>query len=77
MEPLTVAIEAAHQAGELILQRFRKPQEVRAKGPQDIVTEADLEAEEAIVRCLRKAFPETSSSVRRGIERPQTLAAYG
>ena len=58
MEPLTVAIEAAHQAGELILQRFRRPQEVRAKGPQDVVTEADLEAEEAIVRCLRKAFPE-------------------
>jgi myo-inositol-1(or 4)-monophosphatase len=58
MEPIAVAIEAAHQAGELILHRFRKPQEVRNKGPQDVVTEADVEAEELIVDIIRNAFPQ-------------------
>jgi myo-inositol-1(or 4)-monophosphatase len=58
MQPINVAIEAAHNAGELILKCFRKPQKIEWKGPADIVTQADRDAEEAIVRTIRQAFPD-------------------
>jgi len=57
MEAIAVAIEAAHKAGEIILRHFRQPQEIRTKGPQDIVTQVDLDAEDIIVRTIRRAFP--------------------
>jgi len=60
MNALTVAIEAAHQAGELILQRFRQPHEIQMKGPADYVTEVDVRAEEAIVHTIQEAFPHHS-----------------
>lgn len=58
MDAITVAIEAAHKAGELILQHFRQPQEIRMKGPADIVTQVDHDAEDIIVRTIRQAFPD-------------------
>ena len=57
MEAIAVAIEAAYKAGEIILRHFRQPQEIRTKGPQDIVTQVDLDAEDIIVRTIRRAFP--------------------
>jgi myo-inositol-1(or 4)-monophosphatase len=58
MDEITVAIEAAHLAGELALRRFRQPQEIRHKGPADPVTQADQEAEELIVHTIQRAFPD-------------------
>jgi len=57
MNALTIAVEAAHQAGELILQHFRQPHEIQMKGPADYVTEVDVKAEDAIVHTIRRAFP--------------------
>nr|MBC7246125.1 inositol monophosphatase [Chloroflexota bacterium] len=58
MEAINVAIEAAHQAGELILRYFRQPQVIHAKGPGDLTTHVDQEAEEIIVRVIRQIFPD-------------------
>jgi myo-inositol-1(or 4)-monophosphatase len=58
MDPITVAIEAAHRAGDLALRQFHQPQEVRRKGPADPVTATDVAAEELIVRTIRQAFPD-------------------
>jgi myo-inositol-1(or 4)-monophosphatase len=58
MDLITIAIEAAHQAGELALRQFRQPQEIRRKGPADPVTATDVAAEELIVRTIREAFPD-------------------
>jgi len=57
MDARAIAIEAAHEAGELILQHFRQPHEVQTKGPADYVTEVDVKAEDAIVHTIRRAFP--------------------
>lgn len=53
------AVDAARQAGQVIRAqagRFRSD-EVRSKGRHDIVTDADVEAEQVIIRTLRAAYP--------------------
>jgi myo-inositol-1(or 4)-monophosphatase len=54
---LSVAVAAARAGGQVLLDwqgRFQ----AREKGPKDLVTEADLQAQEAIRRVLLKAFPD-------------------
>jgi len=58
MNAITVAIEAAHKAGELILYHFRQPQVIRRKSPTDVVTSVDRDAEDLIVHTIRQAFPD-------------------
>ena len=58
MDAITVAQEAAHRAGDLLLRQFRQPQAIRKKGLKDLVTQADLDAENLIVGTIRQAFPE-------------------
>lgn len=58
---LTVMVEAARAAGEVALAHFRRGVEPTMKPDRSPVTVADREAEEAIVRILRRAFPEYGS----------------
>jgi myo-inositol-1(or 4)-monophosphatase len=54
---LTVCLDAVHHAGQVLLDwqdRFRP----REKGPKDLVTEADVAAQEVILQTIRKAFPD-------------------
>lgn len=55
---LEVAITAAREAGNLIMERFGEAHTVRHKGPADLVTEVDREAENLIVGVLTEAFPD-------------------
>ena len=54
---LNVAVEAARKAGELLVARLQAQREICAKGKRDIVTDADLAAEEAILSLLQERFP--------------------
>ncbi len=57
-------LRAAREGGEVLIRRFRTDLAVRAKGPQDIVTEADLAAQAAIVKRISRRFPEHGILVR-------------
>ncbi len=50
------AAAAARSAGA-VLQAFRGRFEVEEKGPQDLVTDADLAAQDAVVKAIAAAFP--------------------
>jgi myo-inositol-1(or 4)-monophosphatase len=52
-----VGVEAAIEAGNHVLRRLSTQFRVSHKGIVNLVTEADLEAEELIVSRIRKAFP--------------------
>jgi myo-inositol-1(or 4)-monophosphatase len=52
MHILQTATQAALKAGNLEQALFGKPHQIRHKGPIDIVTEADIAAEEAILTIL-------------------------
>ena len=55
---LEIAIEAAHQAGQILLEKFGGPHEIRFKGLRDIVTEADLAAQAKAVEVIRSRYPD-------------------
>src|SRR6185295_9818564 len=53
---LAVCLDAAQRGGQVLLDwqgRFQ----AREKAPKDMVTEADLAAQDAILQTIRKAFP--------------------
>jgi myo-inositol-1(or 4)-monophosphatase len=54
---LEVAVDAAREAGELLMKEFDRPQQLSYKGEVDIVTEADRKSEASIVGRLRSHFP--------------------
>jgi myo-inositol-1(or 4)-monophosphatase len=55
---LAVAVEAAREAGDILLAEFSRPQNITYKGDVDIVTETDKKSEAAIVGRLRRHFPQ-------------------
>jgi len=54
---LEIAVEAAREAGEILLAEFDHPAKISYKGEVDLVTEADRRSEQAIVARLRNHFP--------------------
>jgi myo-inositol-1(or 4)-monophosphatase len=54
---LCVAIEAARAAGAVLLKYTRFGFRVEHKNPIDLVTDADLAAEQCIIDCIRTRFP--------------------
>lgn len=56
-ELLEVARQGACLAGQVLRERLDQPHRIALKGLRDIVTEADLAAEEAILEHLRREVP--------------------
>jgi myo-inositol-1(or 4)-monophosphatase len=54
---LDVAVEAALEAGEILVSEFGRPVQISYKGDVDLVTQADRRSEEAVVSRLRTHFP--------------------
>ena len=54
----TVAIRAARAAGRVHLSRLRRISVSRKSNSLDLVTEADHEAEAAVIQIIRRAFPD-------------------
>ena len=54
---LQVAIEAAREAGAILLAEYARPVKISYKGDVDLVTEADRRSEDAVVAKLRTHFP--------------------
>ena len=55
---LTSACRAALAAGDIIRQRYEQPHDIHHKGSIDLVTEADVAAEQKIIQLLQEAQPE-------------------
>jgi fructose-1,6-bisphosphatase/inositol monophosphatase family enzyme len=55
---LEVAVAAAKDAGALILEAFRKPQDVSLKGRGNVLTETDLASERFLQNTFRREFPD-------------------
>ena len=54
----SVALNAARQAGAILMDHFQRLERVEKKGLVDLVTEADLASEASIVAALREVYPE-------------------
>lgn len=57
--PYLVAQQAAWRAGRILLHHFQShPAQVSARSTYDITTQADVEAEHAIIECIGRNFPD-------------------
>jgi len=54
---LEVAVEAAREAGEILVAELARPVKINYKGDVDLVTQADGRSEQAIMNRLRAHFP--------------------
>ena len=55
---LETAIQAAREAGRVLVERLTDEREVRVKGLRDIVTDADMAAEQAVIQTIHARFPD-------------------
>ena len=55
---LQTAIEAARRAGRVIAERYPAGRTVTVKGYRDLVTDADIAAEEVIIDLIQARFPD-------------------
>ncbi len=58
MQVKDFAVQAALEAGKLLVQRFGSIHEVSFKGEIDLVTEADRQSERFLIDRIRSAFPD-------------------
>lgn len=65
---LKTAIQAAREAGRILVKRLPAEREVQVKGLRDIVTDADLAAEQIIMRTIRARFPDHTLLTEEGGE---------
>jgi myo-inositol-1(or 4)-monophosphatase len=54
---LQTAILAAREAGFILLDNLKKPRRTKVKGLRDIVTDADVKAQRAIIEIIQARFP--------------------
>ena len=54
----TIAVEAAKEAGDILLELSKSPLEYKLKSARDIQAEADLKADEIIKAKIKAAFPD-------------------
>jgi myo-inositol-1(or 4)-monophosphatase len=54
---LELAIDLAHQAGRIQMERYEHLEDIRAKGPRDVVTEVDHLCEGLVMRAVQKRYP--------------------
>jgi myo-inositol-1(or 4)-monophosphatase len=55
---LELAIELAHEAGRIQMDRYERLERIEAKGPRDVVTEVDHLCEALVMRAVRERYPE-------------------
>jgi myo-inositol-1(or 4)-monophosphatase len=54
---LELAIDLAHQAGQIQMERYERLERIEAKGPRDVVTEVDHLCEDLVMRAVRERYP--------------------
>jgi myo-inositol-1(or 4)-monophosphatase len=56
-DELALAIDLAHRAGQVQLERYEKLEAIKSKGPRDVVTEVDHLCEALVMNAVRARFP--------------------
>jgi len=57
---LELAIDLAHQAGAIQMDRYERLEAIRAKGPRDVVTEVDHLCEDLVRLAVAEQYPDDS-----------------
>jgi myo-inositol-1(or 4)-monophosphatase len=71
---LALAIDLAHQAGRIQMERYERLEAIRAKGPRDVVTEVDNLCEDLVRLAVGERYPGDSFYAEEIGEVPHTGA---
>jgi myo-inositol-1(or 4)-monophosphatase len=55
---LRIAVRAAYASSDVLRARWKRLSSIDSKGPNDLVTDADIAAEKEIIRTIRAAYPQ-------------------
>jgi myo-inositol-1(or 4)-monophosphatase len=55
---MRVALRAAHESADILRSRWKHLSSIATKGPNDLVTDADIASEKAILRTIRSVYPQ-------------------
>jgi myo-inositol-1(or 4)-monophosphatase len=55
---LELAIDLAHRAGRIQMERYEHLEDIQAKGPRDVVTEVDHLCEGLVMRAVQERYPD-------------------
>jgi fructose-1,6-bisphosphatase/inositol monophosphatase family enzyme len=56
-DELQLAIDLAHQAGRIQMERYERLEQIQAKGPRDVVTEVDHLCERLVMGAVQERYP--------------------
>jgi myo-inositol-1(or 4)-monophosphatase len=56
-DEMVLAIDLAHRAGAIQMERYEKLEKIEAKGPRDVVTEVDHLCEALVMNAVRERYP--------------------
>jgi myo-inositol-1(or 4)-monophosphatase len=73
---LSVAIDAAHDAGSILAAEMSRPKNISYKGDVDLVTETDKRSEALIVSRIRNHFPQHAIVAEEGGEGPVAKSRF-
>src|SRR6185369_10410306 len=65
---LEVAVHAARKGGEIALERMESPGYLKWKGHRDVVSEATLQVQDAIISTIAAEFPDDGIMAEEGPE---------
>jgi myo-inositol-1(or 4)-monophosphatase len=54
---LELAVDLAHRAGRIQMERYERLEQIQAKGPRDVVTEVDHLCEGLVMRAVQERYP--------------------
>lgn len=76
MERVDVGLRAARTAGDVLMDFFGELDGWDRKGPIDLVSQADRDAEEHIAGCLRRSFPDDALLAEESRQGPDGSSGY-
>jgi myo-inositol-1(or 4)-monophosphatase len=56
-EEMALAVDLAHRAGAIQMERYEKLEKIESKGPRDVVTEVDHLCEALVMNAVRERYP--------------------
>ena len=77
MDFKTVAVNAAKEAGKVILELSKDKIKYQKKSKHDILAEADLKSEESIISEIKRIFLTTLSFLKKKAKITMVLNIYG
>jgi myo-inositol-1(or 4)-monophosphatase len=71
---MRTAVRAAYAGADVLRSRWQQPHSIGSKGPNDLVTDADIASEETILAAIRSVYPQHGITAEESGSQPSSSA---